>query len=493
MDAYHDDGMGNIIIGRPFCRKACVKARQFDEMITIYKGNDSVTYQMARSHSRLKHLTNAQCNKMRPLLKVSAQDELKGLNTVIEDVMRQLSFKETELDGEAGFGDVAESGVESSRLIHYDSFRLPVPEEPDVSRTQEPIVEDVIVEDYVSSKEDVEQGYGQEDKSDPSDGHFFYDDEWVDSAYDTQYDVHSSEDASDPGDDNETSNYRRRRLAELSRETKGVINASGQWKYSFYTGQKFTTAKEAKDKVYLHFIERRRNLKLYKNDSVKCLGDDIDLDPNLNFTFISDRQKGIIPTIKTVFPSAEHSYCLRHIYENMKQGWCGQAYKDLLWRYASAISVKEFQKCRAKSDLLLNNICEVFNSKIVGGRDKPVITLLEFIKEYYMKRIVNVQSVIDKYTGPLTPTTTRITESIKKEAHLMKVKWNGGNKYQISGLFGDQCIVDVVTKTCSCRKWELTGIPCKYVVTACWNMALNDRATPPPKSVGKSLLLVDYV
>nr|GEW14991.1 hypothetical protein [Tanacetum cinerariifolium] len=43
-------------------------------------GNDSVTYQMARSHSRFKHLTNAQCNKMQPLLKVSAQDELKGIS-----------------------------------------------------------------------------------------------------------------------------------------------------------------------------------------------------------------------------------------------------------------------------------------------------------------------------------------------------------------------------------------------------------------------------
>ncbi|GKF41995.1 hypothetical protein Tco_0125337 [Tanacetum coccineum] len=47
-----------------------------------------------------------------------------------------------------------------------------------------------------------------------------------------------------------------------------VINASGQWKYSFYTGQKFTTAKEAKDRLYLHSIEIRRNLKLYKNYSV---------------------------------------------------------------------------------------------------------------------------------------------------------------------------------------------------------------------------------
>ncbi|GKD00611.1 hypothetical protein Tco_1170885, partial [Tanacetum coccineum] len=46
---------------------------------------------------------------------------------------------------------------------------------------------------------------------------------------------------------------------------------------------------------------------------------------------------------------------------------------------------------KAKSDLLLNNTCEVFNGKIVGGRDKPVIILLEYIKEYCMKRIVNVQ------------------------------------------------------------------------------------------------------
>ncbi|GJX51849.1 uncharacterized mitochondrial protein-like protein [Tanacetum coccineum] len=72
MDSYRDDGMGDIIVGEPFFRESCVKTRRFDGMITIYKGNDNVTYQMARSHPRFKHLTNAQCNKMRPLVKVSA-------------------------------------------------------------------------------------------------------------------------------------------------------------------------------------------------------------------------------------------------------------------------------------------------------------------------------------------------------------------------------------------------------------------------------------
>ncbi|GKA28793.1 transposase, MuDR, MULE transposase domain protein [Tanacetum coccineum] len=39
---------------------------------------------------------------------------------------------------------------------------------------------------------------------------------------------------------------------------------------------------------------------------LQCLGDDIDLQLNLNFAFIIDRQKGIIPAIKSVFPIAKH-------------------------------------------------------------------------------------------------------------------------------------------------------------------------------------------
>ncbi|GKA61338.1 hypothetical protein Tco_0760745 [Tanacetum coccineum] len=88
MDAYHDNRMGDIIDGNPFCREACIKARRFDGMITIYKGNDSVTYQMARSHPRFKHLTNAQSNKMRPLLKVGAHDELKSISHPYQKLKR---------------------------------------------------------------------------------------------------------------------------------------------------------------------------------------------------------------------------------------------------------------------------------------------------------------------------------------------------------------------------------------------------------------------
>nr|GEW57876.1 ribonuclease H-like domain-containing protein [Tanacetum cinerariifolium] len=117
---------------------------------------------------------------------------------VIDDVMRQLSFEETELDGKAGYPDVARNGVDSSGLSHDESFgvddldlnlyepinlnvfqvktqsELPVYEEPDVEvstqvtiveevETQEFSVEDVVLEDYVSSREDAELSNGTDD------------------------------------------------------------------------------------------------------------------------------------------------------------------------------------------------------------------------------------------------------------------------------------------------------------------------------------------
>ncbi|GJY68263.1 hypothetical protein Tco_0471245 [Tanacetum coccineum] len=59
IDAYRDQDMGEVIMGKPFCREICVKAKRFDGMITIYSGNEDVTYQMALSHPSFKHLTNA--------------------------------------------------------------------------------------------------------------------------------------------------------------------------------------------------------------------------------------------------------------------------------------------------------------------------------------------------------------------------------------------------------------------------------------------------
>ncbi|GKA92846.1 hypothetical protein Tco_0814771 [Tanacetum coccineum] len=79
MDTYCDKGIGDVIFGEPFLREVGIKAKRFEGMITLYNGDDEVTYQIVRSHPRFKRHTNEQCNKILPLLKVSEKDEMNGI------------------------------------------------------------------------------------------------------------------------------------------------------------------------------------------------------------------------------------------------------------------------------------------------------------------------------------------------------------------------------------------------------------------------------
>ncbi|GKA13082.1 phospholipase-like protein [Tanacetum coccineum] len=80
MDHYRDEEMDDVIVGKEFCKEIRLKVKQFEGMITIYNDNDEMTYQMARSHPRFKHLTNEQCNKIPPLLKVNEHDKRNGIS-----------------------------------------------------------------------------------------------------------------------------------------------------------------------------------------------------------------------------------------------------------------------------------------------------------------------------------------------------------------------------------------------------------------------------
>ncbi|GJV68719.1 hypothetical protein Tco_1484228 [Tanacetum coccineum] len=80
MDPYLDEGMGEVVVGEPFCEVSCVETRRFDGIIIIHDENDSVTYQMVQSNPRFKHLTNEQCNKIPLLLKVSEQDKMNEIS-----------------------------------------------------------------------------------------------------------------------------------------------------------------------------------------------------------------------------------------------------------------------------------------------------------------------------------------------------------------------------------------------------------------------------
>nr|KAJ0201722.1 hypothetical protein LSAT_V11C600325100 [Lactuca sativa] len=110
--------------------------------------------------------------------------------------------------------------------------------------------------------------------------------------------------------------------------------------------------------------------------------------------------------------------------------------------------------CRANSDCLLNNMCEVFNSKLEHGRDKPTITYLEYIRVYLMKRHCIVQKEIDKC--------------------------------KMTSMMFDQYVVNLKEETCSCRYWEITRIICRHGFCAIWEHIQNgEKAQQPEYWVGR--------
>ena len=115
----------------------------------------------------------------------------------------------------------------------------------------------------------------------------------------------------------------------------------------------------------------------------------------------------------------------------------------------------------------------MFNRQLLDARDSPIISALEYVREYLMKRIVIVQKVIEKSDGPLTPAVTKLFRFTKEVVVKYTVDWNGAELCQVKGPWGEQCVVNLNQKVCSCRKWEVSGIPCRHAVACIFDM--NDN------------------
>ncbi|GJT42127.1 mutator type transposase [Tanacetum coccineum] len=117
-----------------------------------------------------------------------------------------------------------------------------------------------------------------------------------------------------------------------------------------------------------------------------CLGDDLELFRNSNFTFISDRQKGLIPALQETFPAAEHRYCLKHIYDNMKLQWRGEH------RYC----LKHIYRRKGQREGLVLvvdlNLCLVFVIAVVSLEDEE-----NNLYSYFWGFIAFVQLIMSPY------------------------------------------------------------------------------------------------
>jgi hypothetical protein len=118
-----------------------------------------------------------------------------------------------------------------------------------------------------------------------------------------------------------------------------------------------------------------------------------------------------------------------------------------------------------KTDLVINNLSEVFNRYILDVRNKPIITMLVGIYDKQMARYDAQREGANKYGWEITPyyaeklemmkTYSRKCSAMRADVGLWQVK-SGEKTYE----------VNLDRRTCSCRKWDLSGLPCNHVVSA---------------------------
>nr|KAJ0209523.1 hypothetical protein LSAT_V11C400203970 [Lactuca sativa] len=205
----------------------------------------------------------------------------------------------------------------------------------------------------------------------------------------------------------------------------------------------------------------------------------------------SKTREKLLAAIEKLFPSAERRFCLRHVYDNMKLKHKGDELREAVWCCGKVYNIPKFNRAMEKlkklnpeahewlrrelTDSLTNNLCEVFNSKLDGARDKPIITCLEFIREYLTERIINVHKVLDKCEDSLSTIATTILENNKTEANKVRVLFNGADKYQVTGLWMEQYVVNLKERSCTCRKWDIKecGDPEAWMSKCYWLSTWN--------------------
>ncbi|KAL2246245.1 UNVERIFIED_CONTAM: hypothetical protein Sindi_2892700 [Sesamum indicum] len=231
---------------------------------------------------------------------------------------------------------------------------------------------------------------------------------------------------------------------------------------------------------------------------LRLLKSDLGVVRDDQWCFISDKQKGLVQAFEEVFPASDHRFCVRHLHSNLKNaGFRGLAFKNCLWKAARATTLNEFKLCMKqmsvldktaaewfndkpptqwsrshfktdiKCDVLLNNCCETFNSNILEAREKPIVTMLEWIREYLMRRLQENRDRAElKWTGVICPRIVKIIEkNVEKSADCIPIKADSSH-YQLNCFDGSQHSVDLDKRSCSCRKWNLNGIPCKHACSA---------------------------
>jgi hypothetical protein len=203
-----------------------------------------------------------------------------------------------------------------------------------------------------------------------------------------------------------------------------------------------------------------------------------------------------LKAVQELIPAAEHRMCARHIYANWRKKYTDKKLQKKWWRCAKASSrplfnlykawlaeetpqgaedmmktdpehwSRAFFRIGSFCDSVDNNMCESFNNSIMEARFCPVITMTEHIRKKLMVRIQENRSRVAKWTGFVCPNIFRKLKLNIELSGRCYVLWNGEDGFEVQENGDRKYLVKLQQRECSCRYWQLSGLPCQHAISA---------------------------
>ncbi|XP_057774977.1 uncharacterized protein LOC130993934 [Salvia miltiorrhiza] len=126
---------------------------------------------------------------------------------------------------------------------------------------------------------------------------------------------------------------------------------------------------------------------------------------------------------------------------------------------------KAFISLSPVCDMIDNNVSETFNGYVVNARGKLIIYMLEDIRCSLMERQVKKLSILENWKDSICLQIRKKLENLKMHSRNCQVHPAMGGKFEVHH-HDDKFVVVIKSRTCTCRVWELNGIPCMHAIAA---------------------------
>uniref|UniRef100_A0A1D1XVQ6 Transposase for insertion sequence element IS1081 n=1 Tax=Anthurium amnicola TaxID=1678845 RepID=A0A1D1XVQ6_9ARAE len=240
-------------------------------------------------------------------------------------------------------------------------------------------------------------------------------------------------------------------------------------------------------------VESDDNWMWFLSELRKLLGMNTDKMPIL--TILSDRSAGIVEAVETHFPSAFHGFCLRHVSENFRDEFKNTKLVNIFWNAVYALTTAEFdvkvrEMLEVSEDVMqwfhrfppnlwavayfeglryghfTLGVTELLYNWALEGHELPVVQLMEHIRNQLTRWFDERRNLALSWASSyLVPSAEKLISEAVADSHCYQVL--RANKVEFEIVSSERTnIVDIQTRCCSCRRWQIYGVPCAHAAAA---------------------------